>query len=274
MRMQEQEFCSSRPSGVNPGYVMLEDADIEHYLQVLKEEGLNPSTLTRYRGDLQKLQAYIGADRKITITTLSNWQKSMKESGYASRSIIARISAVNNFLSFIGRNDLRLTPPPATDNEMPSLSQKEYQQMLRVACEQQDRKAELILRLFAEMGILRRQFYLVTVEAVMEGFIPSKKGNQPCRIAFNWLLQRDLLSYAQSNGITHGCILLNRKGLPLTPEAIIAELNSIAAKAGVERDKVTLRNLQRLNKGMAVASSALLKLQQDENMSTAVVTAM
>lgn len=274
MGTQEHDFCSSRPSGANPEYVMLEDADIERYLQVLKEEGLSPSTLTRYHGDLQKLQAYIGSERKITKTTLSKWQNSMKESGYASRSIIARLSAVNNFLSFMGWNDLRLAPPPASDNEMPSLSQKEYQQMLKVACEQQDRKGELILRLFAEVGILRRQFYLVTVEAVMEGFVRSKKGHQSCIIAFNWLLQHDLLSYAQSNGITQGCIFLNRKGLPLTPEAIIAELSSIAAKAGVERDKVTLRNLQRLNKGMAVAASALLKLQQDENVSNAVVTAM
>ena len=84
MGTQEHDFCSSRHSGANPEYVMLEDADIERYLQVLKEEGLSPSTLTRYHGDLQKLQAYIGSERKITKTTLSKWQNSMKESYHCS----------------------------------------------------------------------------------------------------------------------------------------------------------------------------------------------
>ena len=265
MRTQERKVYSNAPPGLKPEGVLLRDSDIEYFIQALKKEGLNEGTLLRYRGDLKKLQAYVGAGNGIDNLTLLKWQNAMHEAGYAGRSITARLMTANRYLGFYGRDDLRHTPPPVQCDDLPSMSRKEYQRMLRAAYEQHNRRGELILRLFVEAGLQQWQFELVTVEAVSEGVIMTKKRNRQCMVVFNWPLQDDLLDYAESKAVHKGPILLSRNGLPINRSAIAVELNRLAVQAGVELNKVAPRSLQKLHDAIAMAPSAgaLTKMREE-----------
>lgn len=232
--------------------VPLTQADEERFLQNRAAHGLQENTLRRYRGDLDMLRAYLGPQAQIGPQTLLNWQTEMLRTGYAVRTVTARLATANNYLTFCGRPDLRHVPPPDPRGPVPALTQAEYNSLLQTAKLRGNRRAELLVRLFGEYGLRLHQLARVTVEAVTIGKIPA--GNHLQRLDLR--LQWELLLYARDQGIRSGPVFMGGGGAPLSRTSVATELRNLARAAGVPAIKEVTRSLQAYHRQVTAHSGA------------------
>ena len=116
---------------------------IQEYLSFLRvEKGLSSNTLSSYRRDLEKLEAF-AKDNGIEVQNLSRgevgrWVKSLSESGLSPRSIARAVSGVKGFYKFLLRDGF-IQDDPTSDllslklpQNLPSfLSEDELDDLLR-----------------------------------------------------------------------------------------------------------------------------------------------
>ena len=82
------------------------------FLENRREKGCKAATLNKYRHDLAQLYRFLPGDKFIWRNTLPEWRRQMEGEGFCTRTLSARISAVNSFLDYMGRRDLQLSRLP------------------------------------------------------------------------------------------------------------------------------------------------------------------
>lgn len=221
--------------------------DMEKFLSVY--DGLNRSkgTVQFYRRKLQRFYRDLPDDKTIRFGTLQHWQESLLQQGYTPGSVNAFLSAANSYLDYIGHREYQLAGRLKEEKTpQPELSRAEYLHLLRTARALGKEKVYLIIKVFASTGLFAQELPKVTVEAVREGKIICDQNKYRQVVTIPVCLQKELLEYAQKNGILSGPIFQTRDSRPMHRTYVSAAIRNICEEARIPREKGNPKSLRKL----------------------------
>lgn len=221
---------------------------MEEYLETLDREEKSASTRTRYRRSLGRFLFFIEG-RELDKETVIAYKEELKRSR-APGTVNGDLAAINGYLSFLGRWDLRVkqvkVQRAAYVPQEKELSREDYFALLRAAEAKRDRRMGLILQTLCSTGIRVSELEFITAQAVEEGrALVDLKGK--CRVILLPTRLRTLLEeYAAAQGVRAGPIFVTRGGKPMDRSNIWRGLRGLCESAGVEPGKVFPHNLRHL----------------------------
>lgn len=221
---------------------------IENYLEFLRNEEHSPDTIKQYRRDILCFFAFLDSSELTKEATLSYKEKLGQE--YQSASVNAKLSALNSFFSFIGRNDLKLKflriQKCAYCSAEKELSKEEYLRLLKAAKEKKNEKIYLLLQTICGTGIRVSEVKYITAEAVCRGEAVIQLKGKTRTILLPKKLQKGLKEYMYREEISAGPIFITRTGRPLDRSNIWKMMKALCRDAGVDEKKVFPHNLRHL----------------------------
>ena len=230
----------------NEGVVIREE-DIRQFLDDYESMNRTKETVQFYRRKLKRFYEDLPEDKTVRCGTLQNWRASLLQSGYAAGSVNAFLSAVNAYLDYIGHREYQLAgymkeeKPP-----MPELSRAEYLHLLRTARALEKEKVYLLIKLFASTGLFAQELPEATVEAVRTGKLVCAQNKYKQIVSVPACLQRELLDYAEKNGILSGPIFQTRDGRPMHRTYVSAVIRNVCEKAQIPSEKGSPQALRKL----------------------------
>ncbi len=222
---------------------------IQRFLASLEQGGYSQRSLRSYRYTLSRLWEYLPNPKVIEVDTCGQWRDWMCEQGFAPRTVNSRIAAMNSLLEYIGHRDWQGKKMPIPkDDIQPELTRSEYLRLLSSAKLLGRRRTYLLIKTIGGAGIRLQELPQLTAESVCHGVIELDNNNHLARrvIRLPSTLQKELLEYAQSKGITAGPIFVTRKKKPIDRTAIQHEINSLANHAKVDENKANPRALWKM----------------------------
>lgn len=227
---------------------MLTPALLRKYLTYLREQERSAATIQKYTYNLTELYAYLDG-QPLTKAALIAWKQRLSET-YAPSTVNSMLAAVNGFLSFLGRGELRVKPLKIQRSlfldDSKELSRVEYARLVQTARQQGNERLSLLIQAICATGIRVSELRFLTVEAVCSGKAKiANKGKRRVVFLPN-KLRRILRNYAQKQKITAGAVFVTRTGKPLDRSNIWREMKALCARAGVDPDKVFPHNLRHL----------------------------
>ena len=221
---------------------------IRRYAGHLCDQERSAATIQKYVHDLTALSTFLDG-RPMTKGLLLEWKEGLI-GRYAPASVNAMLAAVNRFLTFLGRNDLRLRPLkiqralflPA-DKE---LTRAEYIRLVRAAQSRDNQRLALVLQTIYATGIRVSELRFITAEAVQTGRAEVVNKGKRRAVFLPEKLRRLLKGYLRAQKITAGAVFLSRRGNPLDRSNIWRDMKALCQRAGVAPGKVFPHNLRHL----------------------------
>ena len=221
---------------------------IQRYAGHLCDQERSAATIQKYVHDLTALSTFLDG-RPMTKGLLLEWKEGLI-GRYAPASVNAMLAAVNRFLTFLGRNDLRLRPlkiqralfRPA-DKE---LTRAEYIRLVRAAQSRDNQRLALVLQTICATGIRVSELRFITAEAVQTGRAEVVNKGKRRAVFLPEKLRRLLKGYLRAQKITAGAVFLSRRGNPLDRSNIWRDMKALCQRAGVAPGKVFPHNLRHL----------------------------
>ena len=221
---------------------------IQRYAGHLCDQERSAATIQKYAHDLTALSTFLDG-RPMTKGLLLEWKEGLI-GRYAPASVNAMLAAVNRFLTFLGRNDLRLRPLkiqralflPA-DKE---LTRAEYIRLVRAAQSRDNQRLALVLQTICATGIRVSELRFITAEAVQTGRAEVVNKGKRRAVFLPEKLRRLLKGYLRAQKITAGAVFLSRRGNPLDRSNIWRDMKALCQRAGVAPGKVFPHNLRHL----------------------------
>ncbi len=249
MPRTRQHILGERPlrrRHLSEGTVITEEG-IQRFLADYEKTNRTKDTVQFYRRKLQRLYEDLPEDKTIRYGTLQAWQESLLESGYTPGSVNAFLSAANAFLDYIGHREYQLAGQlKEKKTPQPELSRAEYLHLLQTAKMLGKEKVYLLIKVFASTGLFAQELPEVTVEAVQAGKIVCAQNKQKRIVTVPSCLQRELLDYAQKNGILSGPVFQTRDGRPMHRTYVTAAIRNLCEEAKVPGEKGNPKSLRKL----------------------------
>ncbi len=222
---------------------------IRAFSQSLQEEEREPGTIEKYLRDIRTFMTWL-AGRESSKELSAAWKEQLKSEGYAAETINSKLSALNKFFSFSGREDCRVRYLKIqrrlfrrADRD---LTKEEYRRLLEAACSSGKERLALLMEVICATGIRVSEVKYITVQAVQTGRTDiSLKGKIRTVLIPNKLC-RKLRKYSKKQKIVSGEVFLTRNGKGLSRRQIWAEMKGLCKKAGVAPSKVFPHNLRHL----------------------------
>lgn len=226
----------------------LTTAQVERYLEHLREQERSEATIQKYTHDITALMDELG-DGPVTKAALIVWKERLAET-YAPASVNSILAAVNGFFSFLGWQGmkmklLKIQKSPFCDEEK-ELTQAEYARLVHAAEDEGNERLSLVIQTICATGIRVSELRFITVEAVRtgRGEINNKGKRRPVFLPDK--LRRLLKRYIQKQKITAGAVFVTKSGKPLDRSNIWRDMKALCESAGVEPGKVFPHNLRHL----------------------------
>lgn len=221
---------------------------VKNYLNNLRDEEHSPATIRQYRHDILWFFSFLGSEELTREVTLSYKEK--LEQKYQPVSVNAKLSALNSFFSFIGRNDLKLKflkiQKSAYCSAEKELSKAEYLRLIKAAKEKKNEKLAMLLQTICGTGIRVSEVKYITAEAVCRGEAVIRLKGKTRTILLPKKLQKSLKGYIHREKITDGSVFVTRTGRPLDRSNIWKMMKGLCRDAGVDEKKVFPHNLRHL----------------------------
>lgn len=225
---------------------------LENYIEHLMRKERCRSTVNQYRRDIS---AFIGEIRSmssngyITKEMVIEYKMKLCER-YRISSVNTKLAAINGFLEYTGRGDLKVKTMRVQRRAYCSgekeLTKREYLSMIDQAIAQGDERMSMLMQTLGGTGIRISELKYITVEAVEKGEanIWLKGKNRTVLIAGR--LKKRLQSYIRRKRLTCGPIFVTRGRRPLDRSNIWKMMKRLGEKAGVSREKVFPHNVRHL----------------------------
>lgn len=222
--------------------------DVTAFARFLSAEERARATVEKYCRDTDRFCRFAGG-RRLSKELVVGFKQMLCER-YAPRSVNSMLAAVNGFLAFIGRGDLRVKRLRlqrqmfcARERE---LTRAEYERLVSAARRQGGERLSLLLQTLGSTGIRIGELRFVTAEAVRGGkAVVSAKGKTRV-VMLPRRLRALLRQYCREKGITGGPVFRTRAGRPVDRSNVWAEMKRLCGPAGVARQKVFPHNLRHL----------------------------
>lgn len=227
----------------------LGSVQIKAFAQHLYEEERELATIKKYLCDIQLFAAW-AEEREMDKALTAAWKEYLKEQDYKAETINGKLSALNKFVHFIGRDDCRVKYLKIQRRLFRqadrNLSKEEYGKLLNAARDLGRHRLGLLMETICATGIRVSEVKYITVEAVNTGYAEIALKGKIRTILIPQRLCRKLHKYAKKQKIASGEIFVTRNGKSLTRRQIWAEMKAICRIAEVEPTKVFPHNLRHL----------------------------
>lgn len=214
----------------------------------LKDDEKSENTVAKYLHDLYYFLNFTQG-KPIDKSMMLDYKALLGEQ-YAPSSANSMIAAVNAFLRFMGWVDCCIkqfkVQKKAFCSEEKELTKAEYIRLVNAAREEGNERLNLILQTICGTGIRISELQFITVEAVRKGEAIVSCKNKTRTVFIVRELQKKLLNYIKTKGITTGCIFITKSGKPMSRCNIWREMKALCEQAGVSPDKVFPHNLRHL----------------------------
>ncbi len=219
--------------------------DFENYL---RSDEKSDNTIKKYIRDVKAFFEFAGAG-EISKSVVMEYKASLVKN-YAVASANSMIAAVNAFLRFVGWIECCIkqfkVQKKAFCSEDKELTKEEYIRLANTAKQKGNERLNLILQTICGTGIRISELQFITVEAVRKGEAVVSCKNKTRTVFIVRELQKRLLNYIKTKGITTGCIFITKSGKPMSRCNIWREMKALCEQAGVSPDKVFPHNLRHL----------------------------
>ena len=219
--------------------------DFKNYL---RSDEKSENTIEKYLRDVRAFYQYAEA-KEISKSVVMEFKASLV-TNYEITSANSMIAAVNAFLRFVGWVDCCIkqfkVQKKAFCSEEKELTKAEYIRLVNTAKQNGNERLNLILQTICGTGIRVSELQFITVEAVRKGEAVVSCKNKTRTVFIVRELQKKLLNYIKTKGITTGSIFITKSGKPMSRCNIWREMKALCEKAGVSPDKVFPHNLRHL----------------------------
>lgn len=222
-------------------------SDLEGFSGYLQEQERAQATITKYITDIKTLYCFLGERRELNKSILLEY-KDWLETHYAVNSVNSMIAALNSYLEFLGKPELkvkslRVQKKIFLENEM---SAEEFRTLVNIALAQGKKQLALMMETMCVTGIRVSELSFFTVENLKKKRIEVKNKGKSRMILIPEKQVKKLLCYAGKMGITSGSVFVSRSGKPKDRSNIWKEMKNLAITAGLNTEKVFPHNLRHL----------------------------
>ena len=222
---------------------------IREFSRYLREEERETATIDKYSRDVKDFFIWL-KDREISRERIAEWKQHLRRVGRKPVTINGKLSALNKFLSFLGRNDCRIKYLKIQRRLFRStekqLSKQEYIRLMETAHSLGRERLALLMETICATGIRVSEVKYITAEAIRAGRTEIALKGKIRTILLPGKLCRKLKKYAGKRKIVSGEVFLTRNGKGLSRRQIWAEMKSLCEKVGVAPSKVFPHNLRHL----------------------------
>ena len=220
---------------------------INRFTAQLTAEGRSAGTIEKYQRDVRAFVEWLD---DLGLEEAAGWREHLLKEGYAAVTVNSMLSAVNQFLKFLGREDCKIkflrVQRRTFREKSKELTKGEYQKLLDTAHVEGQERLELLMETICATGIRVSEVRYITVEAADRCEAEISLKGKIRTILLPAKLSRKLLKYARKQKIASGEIFLTGSGKSLSRRQIWREMKALCKKAGVEASKVFPHNLRHL----------------------------
>ena len=224
-------------------------AAVHRFCLHLRGEEREPGTIEKYSRDVRVFAAWLQG-REVSKERTVEWKEHLRAAGYAPVTINSMLVAVNQFLHFLGLDDMRVKTLRIQRRMFRSrereLTREEYGRLVETAHTLGKVRLALLIETICATGIRVSEVKYITVEAIQSGRAEISLKGKIRTILIPNKLCRKLRKYAGKQKIASGEIFLTRSGKGLSRRQIWAEMKGLCRKAGVAPSKVFPHNLRHL----------------------------
>lgn len=221
---------------------------LEKYIDYLQNEERSIATVCQYERDVLCFFSFLNLKELTKDAVLQYKQELMK--AYQPVSVNVKLSALNSFFSFIGRDDLKLKllkiQRSVYCSEEKELSKSEYFRLIQAAEKKKNKRLALLLQTICGTGIRVSELKYITAAAVNCGEAVIQLKGKTRTILLPKKLQKKLKNYLRRERIVEGPVFITRTGRPLDRSNIWKMMKNLCRDAGVDAKKVFPHNLRHL----------------------------
>ena len=218
------------------------------YLKFLRSEEREEATCRLYQREIRRFFEFAG--KKILSKELVIAYKEQLIRSYSPASVNVKLTALNGFFRFIGKEEWRVRQlkiqRSAYCSKEKELTKAEYLRLVSAAEREGREELSLILQTLCGTGIRVSELSFITAEAVRKGEAVVRLKGKIRIVLLTGKLCRLLKKYAKRRGICSGSIFVTRTGRPLDRSNIWKMLKSLGSRASVELKKIFPHNLRHL----------------------------
>ncbi len=221
--------------------------DLQKFFEDFVDMNRSKKTIQFYQRKLRRFYEDLPEDKTVRHGTLKKWQESLLQNGCTPGTVNSFLPAANAYLDFIGHREYQLAGQLKEDKSpTPELSRAEYLHLLQTAKLLNKEKVYLLIKLFASTGLYAQELPEVTVEAVREETIVCDQNKYKQIVTVPSCLKKELLDFANKNGILSGPIFQTRDGRPMHRTYVSAVIRNLCEDAKVPSEKGNPKSLRKL----------------------------
>lgn len=221
---------------------------ITDYKKYLIEQERSSYTISKYIHDIRFFIEFAGK-RTLNKELIIDLKLYLGEH-YAASSANSMLAAVNGFLKFIGRADLRVKPFKIQRTlfvpKEKELCRYEYMRLIEAARQRKKERLMLIVETICATGIRVSELKFITAGSVETGRAEIKCKGKLRTVFLPPKLCELLKKYIQKQKITAGAVFITRSGKHLDRSNIWREMKKLSALTSVSPKKVFPHNLRHL----------------------------
>ena len=222
---------------------------LDMYKVYLEEKERCDSTIVQYLREAERFISELGDGEILTKAKVIAYKEKLCEQ-YRISSVNAKIAAVNSFLEYIGKSDIKVRciriQKQIYCSQKKELTRKDYLKLLRYAEKSGNERLSLILQTLGGTGIRVSELKYITVEAVERGEACILLKGKNRVILISGRLQKQLKHYITRKDIDAGPVFVTRNMKPLDRSNIWKMFKRLGERAGVENSKVVPHNIRHL----------------------------
>ena len=228
--------------------VNLTDEMLRKYQDYLRDEERSLATIEKYVRDVRRFMEHLG-DGELSRESVREYKQELKET-YKITSANSMLAAVNSFLGFAGREDLKVkllkVQKAVYSRPEREMTEKEYEGLVRTAKRLGDLRMSMLLQTIGSTGIRISELKFITVESLETGRAEIYNKGKSRVVLLPVELTRLLKKYCRKAGIRIGSIFITRQGNPLDRSNVSKKMKQLARAAGVDAAKVFPHNFRHL----------------------------
>lgn len=224
------------------------DEMINRYIAYLKEEEKSEATCDQYKRELLRFSSFC-ENKDLSKETMLAYKEDLI-AHYKTSSANAALVAINGFLSFINKQELRVKlfklQRSTYIQQNREMTKPDYTKLIKTARNKKDERLALLIETICSTGIRVSEVQYITTEALSNGEAVVRMKGKTRKIFLPDKLITTLKKYTNRHNIHHGPIFITRSGKPLDRSNIWKMMKALCKEALVESTKVFPHSLRHL----------------------------